>query len=121
MDTIRITQPAPTTTRELRGLELYREKANEITHEGRGVYTVPGCSATQGRGTYTVNLAVFGGKESCDCLDHRHHPECSCKHLVAVTIHRAKTTSRRRREAAARREARKAVHANLASLAGAGV
>ncbi len=76
-------------TRELRGLTLYREHGEEITHERRGVYTVPGCT---GRGTYTVNLAVFGGEESCNCPDRA----AVCKHLIAATIYRAKTTARRR-------------------------
>ena len=89
---------APPATRELRGLALYRDYADEIAHEGRGVYTVPGCSG----GTYTVNLAVFGGEESCSCPDHRNHPEYTCKHLVAATIYRAKARMGARRAQAAK-------------------
>ncbi len=103
---------APPATRELRGLALYRDYADEIAHEGRGVYTVPGCSG----GTYTVNLAVFGGEESCSCPDHRNHPEYSCKHLVAATIYRAKTRMAARRVQAAKTAARTS-RGNLAGLA----
>jgi hypothetical protein len=91
------------TTRVQRGRDLYAEHGDKITHEGRGVYTVPGCAG----GAYRVDLAVFGGAESCSCPDHRHHREYSCKHLIAATIHRAKTTARRRRESEARRARRK--------------
>ena len=96
-------------TRELRGLALYRDHGDEIQHEGHGVYTVPSCSG----GTYTVDLAVFGGEESCDCPDRAP----VCKHMVAATIHRAKTSARIRRESEARRAARKTAQANLAPLA----
>jgi uncharacterized Zn finger protein len=96
-------------TRIGRGIKLHREHSEEITHEGRGVYTVPGCSG----GTYTVDLAVFGGEESCDCPDRAK----VCKHLVAAGLYRAKITAKRRTEAEARREARKAVQVNLAALA----
>ncbi len=96
--------PAPPPTRELRGLALYREHGAEITHEGHGVYTVPGCSG----GAYTVDLAVFGGEESCDCPDHARHPEHSCEHLAAAAIFRAKARAAARREQAERTAARRA-------------
>lgn len=112
MDTTSVAQPAPPATRELRGLALYRDYADEIMHEGRGVYTVPGCS---GR-AYTVNLAVFAGEESCSCPDHHNHPEYTCKHLVAATIFRAKARMAARRAQAARTASR-AVRGNLAPLA----
>lgn len=103
------TAPAPPSTRELRGLALYRGHAEEIGHEGRGVYTVPGCT---GRGSYTVNLAVFGGEESCSCPDHHRHPEHSCKHLIAATIYRAKN----RRRSSRPRYSPETVAANLARM-----
>ncbi len=108
MDTSSV--PAPPPTRELRGIMLYRLRGDEITHEGRGVYLVPGCSG----GSYTVDLAVFGGEESCNCPDRAP----VCKHLVAATIYRAKTTARRRREQAHRAAAR-ATRTNLEALAAA--
>jgi len=111
MATTKDTAPPPTTTRELRGLELYRDHGAEITHEGHGVYSVPGCSG----GTYTVDLAVFDGEESCDCPDHARHPEHSCKHLAAAAIFRAKARAAARREQAERTAAR-TTRASLAPL-----
>lgn len=94
--------PPPTTTRELRGLALFREHGAEIIHEGHGVYTVPGCSG----GTYRVDLAVFGGAETCSCPDHTRHPERSCKHIICATVYRAKARAKARREQAERTTAR---------------
>ncbi len=105
---------APPTTRELRGLALYREHGDEIEHIGHGRYEVPGCTG----GSYTVDLAVFGGEESCSCPDHARHPEYSCKHLIAVSLHRAKARARSRRAQAERTKAR-ASRGNLAPLAAA--
>ncbi len=115
MDNVRIAQtaPPPPPTRELRGLGIYRERGDEITHEGHGVYTVPG--GTRSGGTYTVNLAVFGGEECCDCPDHQRHPELTCKHLAAAAIFRAKARTRAREEQAARTTAR-ASRASLTPL-----
>ncbi len=101
--------PAPPPTRELRGLALYRERGHEIESIGKGVYRVPGCSG----GTYRVNLAVFGGTESCSCPDHARHPELTCKHIVAATVARAKARMRARAVQAGRTKAR----ASRASLA----
>ncbi len=112
MDTTRIAQPAPTSTREGRGIKLYREHGDEIIHEGHGVYTVPGCSG----GSYRVDLAVFGGEESCSCPDHARHPEHSCKHLAAAAIFRAKARAKARREQGERTAAR-ATRASLTPLA----
>ncbi len=105
---------APPTTRELRGLKLHREHAHEIEHTGHGVYSVPGCSG----GTYTVDLAPFGGEESCSCPDHNRHPEKTCKHIAAATIYRAKARARSRREQH-QRTASRASRGNVASLAAA--
>ncbi len=109
-----LAHPAPPTTRELRGLALYRERGDEIEPLGKGRYTVPGCAG----GSYTVDLAVFGGEESCSCPDHARHPEYSCKHLSAAAIFRAKARAKARREQAARTTAR-ASRASLAPLAAA--
>ncbi len=113
MDTTKDTAPPPTTTRELRGLELYREHGGEITHEGHGIYTVPGCSG----GTYRVDLAVFTDEpESCSCPDHARHSERSCKHIICATVYRATARAKARREQAERTAAR-ASRGNLAALA----
>ena len=99
----------PWKERALRGLALWGDPlGRQIEHEGHGKYSVPSCS---GEGTYTVDLAVFGGEESCNCPD-RERP---CKHLIAATIHRAKARIRARREQAERTAAR-ASAANLADL-----
>ena len=94
--------PPPPPTRELRGLALY------VSH---GVYIVPGCSG----GTYTVDLAAFGGEESCNCPDYQRHKE-PCKHVYAGTIYRSKARAKARREQAARTTAR-ASRASLTPLA----
>ena len=104
---------APPATRELRGLALYRDHADEIIQEGRGVYTIPGCSG----GNYTVDLAVFGGDESCTCPDFERRHD-TCKHLVAATIYRAKTRAAANKAQAERTKAR-ASRASLAPLAAA--
>jgi hypothetical protein len=102
--------PAPPPTRELRGIALYRERGDEIVHEGHGVYMVPGCSG----GVYVVDLAVFGGTESCNCPDRAP----VCKHVYAATVARAKARMRARTVQAARTKAR-ASRASLAPLAAA--
>ncbi len=106
--------PAPPSTRELRGLALYRDHAGEIEPLGKGHYAVPGCSG----GVYVVDLAVFGGEESCSCPDHARHPEYSCKHLIAVSLYRAKSRAKARREQH-QRTASRAARASLAPLAAA--
>ncbi len=83
--------PSLPDTRELRALELYRERGAEIVRTGPNTYEVPSCT---GRGTYAVDYE----RETCDCPDARRHPELSCKHLLAVAVCRAK-----RRGATARR------------------
>ncbi len=112
MDTTKDT--APPVTRELRGLALYREHGHEIKHIGHGRYEVPVCSG----GVYEVNLAVFGGEESCSCPDHARHPELTCKHLIAVSLYRAKARAKARREQH-QRTASRASRASLAPLAAA--
>ena len=106
--------PAPATTRELRGLALYRDHADEITHEGHGSYRVPGCSG----GTYTVDLAVFTDEpETCSCPDYQRHNQ-TCKHVYAATVARAKARMRAR-TVQAERTASRATRGDLAPLAAA--
>jgi len=82
------------TTRELRGLALYRERGAEIEPLGKGRYEVPGCSG----GTYTVDLGVFGGgEETCNCPDYQRHKQ-PCKHVYTATVARAKSRAKARRE-----------------------
>ena len=81
----------PAETREIRALDLYRERGAEIVRTGPHTYLVPSCT---GRGSYAVDYE----RETCDCPDARRHPELSCKHLLAVAVKRAK-----RRGATARR------------------
>lgn len=105
MDTRSVT--APPATRELRGLALYREHGDEITPLGHGRYEVPGCSG----GSYTVDLAVFGGEESCSCPDRA----AVCKHIIAATIHRSKARAACRRVQRPQFDSA-AVEANLARM-----
>ncbi len=82
--------PEPVRERVLRGRRLFEERGAEITHEGRGVYSVPSCT---GKRTYRVDLGILGGEESCSCPDHqRGH---TCKHLIAASIHRARVVATR--------------------------
>ena len=77
-----------------RGLALWLERGEEIAPLGGGVFTVPGCD---GRGPYTVDLGLEGGRQSCTCRDFRRRrrpegcePDSPCKHLIAATIYAAK-------------------------------
>jgi hypothetical protein len=106
--------PPPATTRELRGLDLYRSRGAEIEHIGHGVYRVPAC----GGGVYEVNLKVFADEpESCNCPDYQRHKQ-TCKHVYAATVARAKARMRARTVQAERTKAR-ASRASLAPLAAA--
>ncbi len=79
--------PAPPATRELRGLALYRDHADEIERVYPHVYRVPSCS---GETFYTVHLAP---RERCDCPGfERHHKPC--KHVYAANIAAAKIRRR---------------------------
>ncbi len=103
--------PPPATTRELRGLGLYRSRGAEIEHIGHGVYRVPAC----GGGVYEVNLKVFADEpESCSCPDYQRHKQ-TCKHVYAAAIYRAKARARSRR-AQAERTAARASRSSLADL-----
>jgi hypothetical protein len=87
-----------------KALRLYPEKTIEPL--GHGKYAVEGTAET-----YTVDLAVFGGAETCKCPATK-----PCYHVVMATIYRAKITTKRRAEARARREAREAARVTLAPL-----
>ena len=79
-----LAHPAQSTTREQRGIALYRDHADDIRHED-GVWLVP----SQHDAT-TVYEVVIGRRESCECEDHGHWGY-ACKHVYAATIAKAKT------------------------------
>jgi hypothetical protein len=70
-------------TREQQGLELYRERGDEIKHVRGSVWSVPSCSR---EGVYLVDLRAG----ICTCADMPPAGE-ACKHETAATIVRAKT------------------------------
>ena len=81
-----LAHPAPTTTREQRGLALYREHADAIRFDvAERVWLVP--SQHDATSVYEVRL---GRRESCECFDYGRR-QGSCKHVYAATIARAKT------------------------------
>ena len=82
MITIESSAPAPTTTREQRGLALFEERGHEIHRFGAGLYRVPSCS---GEGFYTVDYL----EERCTCPDHAYRG-VTCLHIYAVGILNAK-------------------------------
>ena len=80
-----ITSVAPATrpdTRELRALELYRERGVEIVRTGPWTYLVPSMSGGE---PHAVNYRT----ERCDCRDMEYRGDL-CVHVYAVGIHRAK-------------------------------
>jgi hypothetical protein len=78
--------PAHPSTREQRGLELYRTRGHEIHQTAEDLYLVPSCT---GRGFYSVDYR----EETCDCPDFEHRGE-NCKHILAVGIYHAKHRQR---------------------------
>ncbi len=80
MATTDSTAPAPPSTRESRGLELYR--CGGIERIARDLYIVP--SRTRRRVEYLVDLAA----ESCECADHKRHGG-PCLHAYAAMLYRA--------------------------------
>jgi hypothetical protein len=70
-------------TREQRGLALYRERGDEIKHVRGAVWAVPSCTRA---GIYLVDLAGL----LCTCADIPPAGEV-CKHTTAATIARAKS------------------------------
>jgi hypothetical protein len=75
--------PAQPSTREQRGLALYRERAAEIKHVRGAIWSVPSCTRA---GVYLVDLA----DGICTCADMPPAGEV-CKHTTAATIARAKS------------------------------
>jgi SWIM zinc finger len=86
MDTTESSAPAHPSTREQRGLELYRERGDEIQLLGENTFGVPSCT---GRGLYEVRYG--GDVESCSCPDYEFGH--TCKHLLAVGIAHASRRS----------------------------
>jgi hypothetical protein len=88
-----LAQPAHASTREQRGLELYRTRGHEIRLAGEDLYLVPSDASTGSEaGFYSVDYR----EETCDCPDFlRHHKNCN--HILAVGVLAAK---RRRRPCA---------------------
>ena len=78
--------PAHPSTRELRGIALYEEHAEEIRFE-QGVWLVP----SQNDATSVYEVVIGRRGESCECVGFEHRGE-SCKHIHAAAIARAKTT-----------------------------
>ncbi len=102
--------PAPPATRETiarKALRLYPERTVEPLGHGR--YRVEGTEET-----YTVDLAIGGGHESCPCPATK-----PCYHIAIATIHRAKARAAARRAKAERTKARasRGAGASLADLA----
>jgi SWIM zinc finger len=82
-----LAHPAPTTTREERGLALYREHAAAIRFDAvERDWLVP--SQHDSTSVYEVSIGRRG--ESCECRDHDIRG-ATCKHIVAATIAWAKT------------------------------
>ncbi len=79
------TAPEHPSTRELRGLALYRDHADEIRFEG-GVWLVP--SQHDNTSIYEVVIGRHG--EVCECADFERRG-LACKHIHAATVARAKT------------------------------
>jgi hypothetical protein len=82
MATTESSAPAHPSTREQRGLELYRERGDQIKHVRGSLWSVPSCTRA---GVYLVDLA--GGV--CTCPDMPPAGEV-CKHTTAATIAHAK-------------------------------
>jgi hypothetical protein len=81
--TTTIPEPARADTREGRGLALYRERGNDISHVRGSVWSVPSCTRA---GVYLVDLA----DGVCTCADMPLAGEV-CKHTTAATIAHAKS------------------------------
>jgi hypothetical protein len=82
-----LAHPAPSTTRELRGLALYREHGHLIEKVAPDFYLAP---SQDGERFYHVDYR----DETCDCPDHEHRG-VTCVHVFAVGIARAKRRAAR--------------------------
>jgi hypothetical protein len=78
------TATPPPSTRETRGLELY--KRGGIERVARDLYIVP--SRSRRRVEYLVDLSE--ARESCECEDH-HRNGGPCLHAYAALLYRAWT------------------------------
>ncbi len=107
MDTIRIAHPATRETIAQKALRLYPERTVEPLGHGR--YSVEGSDGN----FYEVDLAVYGGEESCPCIATK-----PCYHIAIATIYRSKARMRARTVQAERTRAR-ATRGNVAALAAA--
>ena len=74
------TVPPPPSSREERGLELYRRGGIELI--ARDLYMVP--SSSRRRVEYLVDLDA----EACECPDHR-RTGGPCKHAYAALLYRS--------------------------------
>jgi hypothetical protein len=93
------------TTRQQRGIELFRDMGQAIKWAIDGSFSVP--SRTHKKVTYTVTLSDTS--ETCECPDHIERGSI-CIHIYAATLRKAQILAQRRAEAAERRrraEARK--------------
>ncbi len=89
MTTRSLAQPAHPSTREIRGLALYREHAGEIRFDARErVWLVP--SQQDATSVYEVTIGPKG--EGCECADFEHRG-ARCKHVYAATIAKAKSAA----------------------------
>jgi SWIM zinc finger len=77
--------PAHPSTREQRGLQLYRDHADEITFED-GLWYVP----SQHENTAVYEVVIGRRGESCECQDFEYRGG-RCLHIYAATIAKAKT------------------------------
>jgi SWIM zinc finger len=84
MATTEFSAPAHPSTRELRGIALYRDHADDIRHED-GSWFVP----SQHDAT-TVYEVTLGRHEYCECSDFEFHGS-RCKHVYAAIVARAKS------------------------------
>jgi hypothetical protein len=77
------------TTRVQRGRDLYTEHADEIRFDSvEKVWLVP----SQHDGTSVYEVVLGRRSESCECRDFEFRGG-SCKHILAATIARAKSTT----------------------------
>ena len=72
-------------TRQQRGIALFRAHGKQIEHVEGWTWRVPSCSGSFAS-AYLVDLRA----ESCECPDHTLKGEV-CKHVNAATIARAKS------------------------------
>ncbi len=82
MDTTKSSASAHPSTREKRGLELYRERGSEFVRISRDTFLVP--SRTTRRVEYLVDLE----RESCQCRDHK-RTGGPCLHTYAAMLYRS--------------------------------